>query len=201
MSNYVLMVSMDKLTSLTSISPNLDAHTLRPNIFYAQTQVQQILGDLQYNELCNKIETATPLTSEETQLMDYIGNFLIWTAAHESTLSIYMKMVNNGVTSGTDGDGRRSVGIEEIKFLRSMLTNRADIYRRQLQEFIRINIGWYPLISQSNSNQVVRSQRWNNYFSGIQLDNKFYRGVPNSFSSNITQYSELDHTDPPGCDW
>jgi hypothetical protein len=128
MSNYVLMVSMDKLTSLTSISPNLDAHTLRPNIFYAQTQVQQILGDLQYNELCDKIETAIPLTPMETQLMDYIGNFLIWTAAHESTLSIYMKMVNNGVTSGTDGDGRRSVGIDEIKFLRSMLTNRADIH-------------------------------------------------------------------------
>jgi len=195
------MVSMDKLTSLTSISPNLDAHTLRPNIFYAQTQVQQILGDLQYNELCNKISGQIPLTSEETQLMDYIGNFLIWTAAHESTLSIYMKMVNNGVTSGTDGDGRRSVGIEEIKFLRSMLTNRADIYRRQLQEFIRINIGWYPLISQSNSNQVVRSQRWNNYFSGIQLDSKSYRSTPNSFNNNITQYSELDHTDPPGCDW
>lgn len=201
MSNYVLMVSMDKLTSLTSISPNLDAHTLRPNIFYAQTQVQQILGDLQYNELCNKISGQIPLTSEETQLMDYIGNFLIWTAAHESTLSIYMKMVNNGVTSGTDGDGRKSVGIEEIKFLRSMLTNRADIYRRQLQEFIRINIGWYPLISQSNSNQVVRSQRWNNYFSGIQLDSKSYRSTPNSFNNNITQYSELDHTDPPGCDW
>lgn len=201
MSNYVLMVSMDKLTSLTSISPNLDAHTLRPNIFYAQTQVQQILGDLQYNELCNKIQNQIPLTSEETQLMDYIGNFLIWTAAHESTLSIYMKMVNNGVTSGTDGDGRRSVGIEEIKFLRSMLTNRADIYRRQLQEFIRINIGWYPLINQSNSNQVVRSQRWNNYFSGIQLDSKSYRSTPNSFNNNITQYSELDHTDPPGCDW
>jgi len=201
MSNYVLMVSMDKLTSLTSISPNLDAHTLRPNIFYAQTQVQQILGDLQYNELCNKIQDQIPLTSEETQLMDYIGNFLIWTAAHESTLSIYMKMVNNGVTSGTDGDGRKSVGIEEIKFLRSMLTNRADIYRRQLQEFIRINIGWYPLISQSNSNQVVRSQRWNNYFSGIQLDSKSYRSTPNSFNNNITQYSELDHTDPPGCDW
>ena len=195
------MVSMDKLTSLTSISPNLDAHTLRPNIFYAQTQVQQILGDLQYNELCNKISGQIPLTSEETQLMDYIGNFLIWTAAHESTLSIYMKMVNNGVTSGTDGDGRKSVGIEEIKFLRSMLTNRADIYRRQLQEFIRINIGWYPLISQSNSNQVVRSQRWNNYFSGIQLDSKSYRSTPNSFNNNITQYSELDHTDPPGCDW
>jgi hypothetical protein len=195
------MVSMDKLTSLTSISPNLDAHTLRPNIFYAQTQVQQILGDLQYNELCNKIQDQIPLTSEETQLMDYIGNFLIWTAAHESTLSIYMKMVNNGVTSGTDGDGRKSVGIEEIKFLRSMLTNRADIYRRQLQEFIRINLGWFPLISTSNSNQVVRSQRWNNYFSGIQLDNKAYRSTPNSFNNNITQYSELDHTDPPGCDW
>ncbi len=201
MSNYVLMVSLDKLTSLTSISPNLDAHTLRPNIYYAQTQVQQILGDLQYNELCNKIEAGTPLTSEETQLMDYIGNFLIWTAAHESTLSIYMKMVNNGVTSGTDGDGRKSATIEEIKFLRSMLTNRADIYRRQLQEFIRINIGWYPLISQSNSNQVVRSQRWNNYFSGIQLDSKSYRATPNSFNNNLTQYSELDHTDPPGCDW
>jgi hypothetical protein len=195
------MVSLDKLTSLTSISPNLDAHTLRPNIYYAQTQVQQILGDLQYNELCNKIEAGTPLTSEETQLMDYIGNFLIWTAAHESTLSIYMKMVNNGVTSGTDGDGRKSATIEEIKFLRSMLTNRADIYRRQLQEFIRINIGWYPLISQSNSNQVVRSQRWNNYFSGIQLDSKSYRATPNSFNNNLTQYSELDHTDPPGCDW
>jgi hypothetical protein len=201
MSNYVLMVSLDKLTSLTSISPNLDPHTLRPNVLYAQTQVQQILGDLQYNELINKISTEQALTSEETQLMEYIGNFLVWTAAHESTLSIYMKMVNNGVTSGTDGDGRKSASIEEIKFLRSMLTNRADIYRRQLQEFIRINLGWYPLISQSNSNQVVRSQRWNNYFSGIQLDSKSYRSTPNSFNNNLTQYSELDHTDFEGCDW
>jgi hypothetical protein len=179
----------------------LDAHTLRPNIFYSQTQFQQIVGDLQYNQICNTILTGGTFSEIETQLMSYAQDFLIWTAAHESTLSIYMKMVNNGVTSGTDGDGRKSVGIEEIKFLRSMLTNRADIYRRQLQEFIRINIGWYPLINQSNSNQVVRSQRWNNYFSGIQLDSRSYRSTPNSMSNNITQYSELDHTDPPNCDW
>ena len=200
MSNYVLMVSQDKLTSLTSISPNLDAHTLRPNIFYAQTQVQQILGDLQYNSLCESITNATPLTPEETQLMDYIGNFLVWTAAHESTLSIYMKMVNNGVTSGTDGDGRKSSSIEEIKFLRSMLQNRADTYRKQLQEFIRINLSWYPLIAQSNSNQVVRSRRFANYFSGIHIDDRAYRGVRNNLN-DIVQYSELDHTDPPNCDW
>jgi hypothetical protein len=200
MSNYVLLVSQDKLTSLTSISPSLDSHTLRPNIFYAQTQVQQTIGDLQYDELCNKIIDNVALTSDETTLLDYIGNFLVWQAALESTLSIYMKMVNNGITSGTDGDGRKSSTIEEIKFLRSMLTNRADIYRRQLQEYIRINLGLFPLIAQSNSNQVVRSQRWNNYFSGIHMDSKVYRGTHSSFT-DISQYSELDHTDPPGCDW
>ena len=167
--NKVLLVSQDLLTSMTSLSPNLDAHTLRPNIYYSQTQFQQIIGDLQYNELCNKIIAKEALTDHETQLMDYGQNFLIWTAAHESTLSIYMKMVNNGVTSGTDGDGRKSSSIEEIKFLRSMLQNRADTYRKQLQEFIRINLGWFPLIAQSNSNQVVRSKRWANYFSGIHI--------------------------------
>jgi hypothetical protein len=200
MSNYVLLVSQEKLTSLTSISPNLDAHTLRPNTFYAQTQFQQIVGDLQYDELCNKIIAQQALTSEETQLMEYGQNFLIWTAAHESTLSIYMKMVNNGVTSGTDGDGRKSASIEEIKFLRSMLQNRADTYRKQLQEFIRINLSWYPLIAQSNSNQVVRSRRFANYFSGIHIDDRAYRGVRNNLN-DIVQYSELDHTDPPNCDW
>lgn len=200
MSNYVLLVSQDKLTSLTSLSPNLDAHTLRPNIFYAQTQFQQIIGDLQYNELCNKIIAQETLTDHETQLMEYGQNFLIWTAAHESTLSIYMKMVNNGVTSGTDGDGRKSSTIEEIKFLRSMLINRADTYRKQLQEFIRINLGWFPLIAQSNSNQVVRSKRWANYFSGIHIDDKVYRGT-HYYWKDVAQYSELDHTDPPNCDW
>jgi hypothetical protein len=198
--NKVLLVSQDLLTSMTSLSPNLDAHTLRPNIFYSQTQFQQIIGDLQYNELCNKIAEKEPLTDHEIQLMDYGQNFLIWTAAHESTLSIYMKMVNNGVTSGTDGDGRKSSSIEEIKFLRSMLQNRADTYRKQLQEFIRINLGWFPLIAQSNSNQVVRSKRWANYFSGIHIDDAVYRGT-HYYWKDIPQYSELDHTDPPGCDW
>lgn len=198
MSKIVLLVSADKLTSLTSISPNLDAHTLRPNVIYAQTQVQQILGDLQYNELCNKIDAGTALTANETELMSYIQNFLIWQAAFETTLSMYMKMVNNGVTTGTDGDGRRSVAIEELKFLRSMLISRAETYRHQLQEYIRINLGDFPLIAQSNSNQVVRSKRWSNYFSGIHLDDNYYNAT---WFPDAPRYSELRHTDPPNCDW
>ena len=194
----VLMVSLDKLTSLTSLSPNLDVHTVRPNIFIAQEQVRQILGDGQYFELITKIDEKQALTEAETNLMGYVQNFLIWQAALESTLSIYMKMINNGVTSGTDGDGRKSATIEEVKFLRSMLTNRADTYQRQLQEFIRINLGLYPLIAASNSNQVVRSKRWNNYFSGIHIDSKVYNGT---HWRDYPRYSELDHTDPPNCDW
>lgn len=199
MSNYVLLVSQEKLTSLTSLSPNLDVHTVRPNIFYSQTQFQQIVGDQQYNELVNKIYNNQALTGPETTLMDYAQNFIIWTAALESTLSIFMKMVNNGVTSGTDGDGRKSASIDEIKFLRSMLTNRAGTYRKQLQDYIRINLGLFPLIAASNSNDVVRSKRWANYFSGVHLDDKSYNA--NHFTDTLTQYSELSHTDPPNCDW
>lgn len=200
MSKLVLMVSLDKLTQLTALSPNLDVHTVRPNIFIAQEAVRQILGDGQYFELCNKIENNIAMTQVETNLMDYIQPFLIWQAALESTINIFMKLVNNGVTTGTDGDGRRSASIDEVKFLRSMLTNRAEIYRHQLQEFIRINLGDYPLIASSNSNQVVRSDRWQNYFAGIHLDRKAYNsGWYNQ--NDIAQYSELRHTDPPGCDW
>lgn len=199
MSNYVLLVSQEKLTSLTSLSPNLDVHTVRPNIFYAQTQFQTIVGDQQYNELTNKIYNHIPLTSDEQTLMEYAQNFIIWTAALESTLSIFMKMVNNGITSGTDGDGRKSASIEEVKFLRSMLTNRAGTYRKQLQDYIRINLGLFPLIAASNSNDVVRSKRWANYFSGIHLDDKSYN--LNRFGDDLYQYSELSHTDPPNCDW
>jgi hypothetical protein len=81
-----------------------------------------------------------------------------------------------------------------------MLQNRADTYRKQLQEFIRINLSWYPLIAQSNSNQVVRSRRFANYFSGIHIDDRAYRGVRNNLN-DIVQYSELDYTDLPNCDW
>jgi hypothetical protein len=200
MSKLVLLVSMDKLTQLTALSPNLDILTVRPNIFVAQTQFQQIVGDGQYFELVNKIENSTALTSSETELMEYAQNFLVWQAALESTINIFMKMVNNGITSGTDGDGRRSASIEEVKFLRSMLTNRAEIYRHQLQEYIRINLGSFPLIASSNSNQVVRSDRWQNYFAGIHLDRKAYNSAW-FYDNNIAQYSELRHTDPPGCDW
>jgi hypothetical protein len=199
MSKLVLLVSMDKLTQLTALSPNLDILTVRPNIFVAQTQFQQIVGDGQYFELVNKIENSTALTSSETELMEYAQNFLVWQAALESTINIFMKMVNNGITSGTDGDGRRSASIEEVKFLRSMLTNRAEIYRHQLQEYIRINLGSFPLIASSNSNQVVRSDRWQNYFAGIHLDRKAYNSAW-FYDNNIAQYSELRHTDFPGCD-
>lgn len=200
MSKLIMMVSVDKLTQLTALSPNLDVHTVRPNIFIAQEQVRQILGDGQYFELCNKIENNIAMTQWETYLMDYIQPFLIWQAALESTINIFMKLVNNGITTGTDGDGRKSASIDEVKFLRSMLTNRAEIYRHQLQEFIRINLAQYPLIASSNSNQVVRSDRWQNYFAGIHLDRRAYNSSWFS-DNNIAQYSELKHTDPPGCDW
>lgn len=194
------MVSLDKLTQLTALSPNLDVHTVRPNVFIAQEAVRQILGDGQYFELCSKIENGTAFTTAETNLMDYVQSFLIWQAALESTINIFMKLVNNGITTGTDGDGRKAVSIDEVKFLRSMLTNRAEIYRHQLQEFIRINLGNYPLIAASNSNQVVRSDRWQNYFAGIHLDRKAYNSGWYA-QNDIAQYSELRWTDPPNCDW
>jgi hypothetical protein len=197
MATLVMMVSVERVVQMTSISQNLDTHTIRPNIFIAQEQVRQILGDLQYSELIQKIGDGDALTQNETYLMDYIQPFLIWLSALETTVSMYMKMVNNGVTTGTDGDGRKGVSIEELKFLRSMLTNRSETYRKQLQEYIRINLGLYPLIAQSNSNQVVRSKRRANYFSGIHFDDYSYRSV---YFPGADRYSELAHTDPPGCD-
>ena len=198
MSKIVLMVSVDRITSLTSISPNIDVHTIRGNIIIAQEQVRQILGDGQYSELINKIDAGTALTQNETVLMDYIQPFLVWLSAYETTVSMYMKMVNNGVTTGTDGDGRKAVTIEELKFLRSMLTNRVETYRKQLQEYIRINLNLYPLIAASNSNQVVRSKRRANYFSGIHFDDYAYKSY---YNPSMERYSELSHTDPPNCDW
>ena len=121
MATLVMMVSVERVVQMTSISQNLDTHTIRPNIFIAQEQVRQILGDLQYGELIQKIGDNEALTTAETNLMDYIQPFLIWLSALETTVSMYMKMVNNGVTTGTDGDGRKAVGIEELKFLRSII--------------------------------------------------------------------------------
>ena len=198
MSLGVLLVSAEKVKSFTSVNDNLDESLILPNIQIAQEiGLQTLLGTAFYQHILDAAQGGTLTTAETTLLEDYIAPYLLWRAVYEALPSMYMRMMNKGVSIG-ESPNAKAVDKGDMSYLRNIHQNRYEFYSQRLQDYIQPRQADYPLYFQFNSNDGGMPKNSVNYFGGIHIVNgnrKPYR----YWTKGLPTYT--DPTNPDNCCW
>jgi len=150
----VLLISEKTLKERSSLSDNLWPKYLFPSILEAQEiGLQSIIGECLYNKILEIVDSGTTDAIENVkykELLDnYIQDYLVYQVLKEIVPTLNVKMANIGTVQTND---ERIVNLtqEEASLLKHTFQNKANWYRRRLQNFLKTNYSSYPELEECN---------------------------------------------------
>lgn len=150
MKDNILLVSPDYIRSTTNISNNLQDKYLHSAIREAtDIDLEEVIGGCMLKKLKELVvskDIDKPINAAYKDLLDYSRYFLTYSAISRIVVISSAKIDNAGLSQATD-DHIEALDIKEIFQLEKYYTNKADAYKKRLQNFIRNNIKAYPEIS------------------------------------------------------
>lgn len=136
-------ISENYLKGETAISGNVDVKDLVP--FVDQTQdidVQPIIGTKLYNTLMAAIVSNT-VTVDLAALLNVIRPYHAYMTLWRAIPFLQAKVRNKSILSG-EAEAAKTVGHEDIKWLRNETKGVAEFYAKRLQEYLCDNKALYP---------------------------------------------------------
>lgn len=136
-----LFVSETYLKTITPAAGNIDVADLLPHVTESQNRVvQEILGSKFYDEL---IDEAHTLTDNETALLIVIRPYLAWQIIYDALPFLHYKIKPKGLIK-IQGESNSSSDLDELKYIRSELKNKAEQYGQRLQDYLYKNKNLFP---------------------------------------------------------
>ena len=132
--------------------------------------MQQALGTPLYTKICdliisNDIENST-YSRYKTLLSDYIRPAHAYHTFAEAIVYIRFKFMNKSV-SGENSDNSTPVDLDELKYIKDQITNKAEFLTERLIEYLCDNSTYWPEYTTA-SDDIVASKT--GYYSGMNLD-------------------------------
>ena len=87
-----------------------------------------------------------------------------------------MRIMNKSIIVGNTEQGT-AVSASDMKYLRSVVRDRAEFYSQRLMDYIKDNPNDYPLYFSYSSNDGMPPSK-ENYFGGIHITNAMPRKLP-----------------------
>lgn len=168
MAIQTLFINEQQLKDITPISTNVTITSpSRQMILDAQRKyIYPIICQDQYEELQLQIETNT-VTPENLLLLTNIKFCLAYYTLYMA-LPFYKLRVREMAVGNQTGDNQVAADLEELKYIRQQVTQSAEIWQINLQQFIEDNSADYPLISSCGCSKCQpcggRPTRPNNLF-------------------------------------
>ena len=132
---FTLFVSEEYLKKYTPLGGLVEWTEIEPSVHIAQDSfILDILGTNFYDHIQLAYSGQT-LIVDEIQLMNRIKPALAYRVADQSITFIHYQIKNKGVQSQS-GDYSQPVGLEEFKYLRNELRNRAEFYSKRLSNYL-----------------------------------------------------------------
>jgi hypothetical protein len=130
-----LWISQQYLKTLTPINANVDITEVTGHIETSQLiYTREQLGKLLYDDLDSKITLGT-LSAIETELVDIIKQAIAYRSAEIAIPFLGIKVRNKGVVRLND-EFATPASVEELKYLRNELSNRAQYFEKRVQDFL-----------------------------------------------------------------
>jgi hypothetical protein len=143
-------INQQYLKTFTPINQNVDISEVANHIESAELiYVRELLGKLLYDDLSIKIKDAT-LTVIESELVDMIKQFEAYRTAEIAIPFLGIKIRNKGVQRLND-EFAQPASIDELKYLRNELSNRAEYFEVRAKQFICDYSSSFPLYNKSSN--------------------------------------------------
>lgn len=172
--SFTPWINTSYLKSLTPINNNIDITEVSNHIETAQVVfTRELLGKLLYDDINNK-NTSNTLASKDLELFDLCKPAIAYRASEIAIPFLGIKIRNKGVVRLND-EYATPASVEEIKYLRHELKNRAEYYEKQIQNFLFEYQVDFPLWLSSNNpqgeKQLIYPTAMTSYDSDIYYDN------------------------------
>lgn len=167
-----LWINQEYIKKFTPLNANVDTAEVAPHIETAQLiHTREILGKNLYDDLSAKIKAST-LSAKEADLVEIMRQALAYRAAEISIPFLGIKIRNKGAVKMSD-QFAQPASLEEMKYLRSELNQRAAYFEDRAKDFLCQHSADFPLYTQYNDNEILPN--FNNPFNDeIYLDRPDY---------------------------
>lgn len=167
-----LWINQEYIKKFTPLNANVDTAEVAPHIETAQLiHTREILGKNLYDDLSAKIKAST-LSAKEADLVGIMKQALAYRAAEISIPFLGIKIRNKGAVKMSD-QFAQPASLEEMKYLRSELNQRAAYFEDRAKDFLCQFSTDFPLYTQYNDNEILPN--FNNPFNDeIYLDRPDY---------------------------
>lgn len=189
----ILLISESKLKNFTDIDPNVTTSVLLPFIQVVQnTQLEYTIGAKYYKELCYQVSGNTLTDTNYNFLTYFVQPMLVWYGYSEALPSIFMRIKNNGIVTGSE----KTITISEMEYMQKRADDRAQFFRQRMIDEIIFNSNLYPLCYNYTSNEGLFPHLSVKYFGGVHLTGGY--GSARDIYKNYGLPSYADPTMPYG---
>lgn len=157
------------LKAQTPLNNNIDILELTSHIETAQLlYTREILGELLYNDLTDKIQANT-LSLKETTLVDFLKQGIANRSAELAIPFLSLKIRNKGPVRLQDETAQAS-SLDDMKYLRNELKNRAEAFEQMAKNYLSRWSADFPLWLKT-LDVTIYPNFDSSYDSDIYLDN------------------------------
>lgn len=168
--NNVLLISENRIKSLSPLSDNMSSKYILPAIKLVQDiELRGTIGKCLLNTLLQMVAEGTISASTNEAYLDlldnYIQPYMTYRAISEVTDILANKIVNAGVMQTNDEHQNNSYRTDKNDMMLHYL-RRADSYKRLMQEFLLENRAAFPELTECEC-QKIRDNLNTAYSGGI----------------------------------
>ena len=169
---YVPWINQAFLKQITPISTNIDVHEISSHIETATyINIRELLGKNLYEDINTKFINNT-LSAIETELFGILKQALAYRATWCAIPFLGIKIRSKGVVRLND-EFAQSATLDDMKYLRNELNNRAEYYENRVQEFLIQFLTDFPLYTNDTNPRNQIYPNFNNpYDSDIYIDTR-----------------------------
>lgn len=147
-----LLLSPNYLKQNSFVDDNVSEKYIAPAIVSSQEiALKQIIGECLLNSLKNKVADKTindPENAPYKELLDtYIQPFLLYATMERMTIPLAYKTSNFSSATRTDDDKMSSSSFSEVALIKNYWLNERNVYKRELQCYLKKNRSLYPELS------------------------------------------------------
>lgn len=157
----VLLISEDKIKTLSGLDDNIWGKSLLPSIREAQEiGLQSIIGSCLYERLCSMVEDGSIMYNENSAYKSLLDNqiqyYLLYKVISDLIPIIGVKLANIGVVISND-EHVQNLTEDERSRVATYYDYRADFYCKRLQEFLIENQELFPELDECSCSNMKKN--------------------------------------------
>lgn len=154
----VLLISEDKIKTLSGLDNNIWGKNLLPAIREAQEiGLQGIIGSCMYERLCSMVEDGSIMDNKNSAYKSLLDNqiqyYLLYKVISDLIPIIGIKLANIGVVISND-EHIQNLTEDERSRVDTYYEQRSDFYCKRLQEYLLNNKELYPELDECACNNM-----------------------------------------------